>query len=192
MPLQTSGPISLNEIHIEAGGTSGTTASLNDADIRGLISKASGVTMSFSEWYGASAITSLVEGIGTTGVATRATYNPGYWGYSNGYLGTFSVTSGSLTDAFGATATSISLFANFQLGAITGDDTIYFRMAVNGVNNPTTWSSLSATVNGTTATFTRASATLISTSPNTIYQWPTSGEPFSTESSGTAFTWSVS
>jgi len=57
MPLQTSGPISLNEIHIEAGGTSGTTVSLNDADIRGLISKASGVTMSFSEWYGASAAT---------------------------------------------------------------------------------------------------------------------------------------
>ena len=54
MPLQTSGAISLNQIHIEAGGSSGTTASLNDADIRGLIGKASGATMSFSEWYGAS------------------------------------------------------------------------------------------------------------------------------------------
>ena len=54
MALPTSGPLSLNQIHIEAGGTSGTTASLNDADIRGLIGKASGATMSFSEWYGAS------------------------------------------------------------------------------------------------------------------------------------------
>ena len=54
MPLQTSGAISLNQIHVEAGGSSGTTASLNDADIRGLIGKASGATMSFSEWYGAS------------------------------------------------------------------------------------------------------------------------------------------
>ena len=55
MPLQTSGPISLNEIHVEAGGTTATTVSINDEDIRGLISKTSGALMSFSEWYGASA-----------------------------------------------------------------------------------------------------------------------------------------
>jgi hypothetical protein len=54
MALQTSGAISLNEIHIEAGGTTGTLCSINDADIRALIDKASGVQMSFSEWYGAS------------------------------------------------------------------------------------------------------------------------------------------
>lgn len=55
MALPTSGPLSLNAIHVEAGGTSGTQASINDADIRGLIGKASGAQMSFSEWYGASA-----------------------------------------------------------------------------------------------------------------------------------------
>lgn len=55
MALQTSGAISLNDIHVEAGGGSGTTASINDADIRALIGKSSGVTMSFSEWYGAAA-----------------------------------------------------------------------------------------------------------------------------------------
>jgi hypothetical protein len=54
MALPTSGPLSLNQIHVEAGGSSGTTASINDADIRALIGKASGATMSFSEWYGAS------------------------------------------------------------------------------------------------------------------------------------------
>ena len=53
MALQSSGAISLNDIHIEAGGTTGTNASINDSDIRGLIDKASGATMSFSEWYGA-------------------------------------------------------------------------------------------------------------------------------------------
>ena len=58
MALQTSGAISLNDIHVEAGGTSGTAATINDSDIRGLISKASGATMSFSEWYGASSYTS--------------------------------------------------------------------------------------------------------------------------------------
>jgi len=56
MPLQSSGAISLNQIHVEAGGTSGTAASINDSDIRNLISKASGVQMSFNEWYGASAV----------------------------------------------------------------------------------------------------------------------------------------
>lgn len=56
MALQTSGAISLNDIHVEAGGTSGTTVSLNDEDIRGLISKTSGASMSFSEWYGAAGI----------------------------------------------------------------------------------------------------------------------------------------
>lgn len=59
MALQTSGPISLNDIHVEAGGTSGTQASLNDSDIRGLINKASGAQNSFSEYYGASAVTNL-------------------------------------------------------------------------------------------------------------------------------------
>ena len=49
MALQTSGAISLNDIHVEAGGTSGTNASINDSDIRNLISKASGVAMSFNE-----------------------------------------------------------------------------------------------------------------------------------------------
>ena len=37
MPLQSSGAISLNEIHIEAGGSTETQAALNDSDIRGLI-----------------------------------------------------------------------------------------------------------------------------------------------------------
>ena len=35
--LQTSGAISLNEIHQNIGGTSGTTVSLNDTDVKELI-----------------------------------------------------------------------------------------------------------------------------------------------------------
>ena len=54
MALQTSGAISLNDIHVEAGGSSGSSATINDTDIRGLISKGSGSSMSFNEWYGAS------------------------------------------------------------------------------------------------------------------------------------------
>ena len=57
MTLPSSGSISLNQMHVEVGGSSGTACSLNDSDIRGLIGKGSGVAMSFSEWYGASAFT---------------------------------------------------------------------------------------------------------------------------------------
>lgn len=61
MALQTSGSISLNEVHIEAGGSSGTTASLNDSDIRGLtpasgysINTGSGTQIDLGDFYGAS------------------------------------------------------------------------------------------------------------------------------------------
>jgi len=54
MTLPASGAISLNEIHVEAGGSSGSLCGVNDADIRDLIGKSSGASMSFSEWYGVS------------------------------------------------------------------------------------------------------------------------------------------
>ena len=56
MALQSSGAISLNDIHIEVNGSSGSQCSINDSDIRGLIGKSSGAQMSFNEWYGASNI----------------------------------------------------------------------------------------------------------------------------------------
>ena len=51
MPLPTSGEISLNDIHVEAGGVSGTEARLNMYDIRNLIGKATRTESSFSEFY---------------------------------------------------------------------------------------------------------------------------------------------
>ena len=57
MPLPGSGAISLNQIHIEAGGSSGTTASMNDADIRDMIGIGSGASNSFNEYYSPSAKT---------------------------------------------------------------------------------------------------------------------------------------
>ena len=54
MAVASSGAISLNDFHVEAGGSSGSNCSINDSDIRGLISKSAGASMSFNEWYGAS------------------------------------------------------------------------------------------------------------------------------------------
>ena len=53
MALPSSGAISLSQMHVEVGGGSTAECSLNDSDIRGLISKSSGAEMSFNEWYGA-------------------------------------------------------------------------------------------------------------------------------------------
>lgn len=56
MALQSSGAITLDQIHDEAGGTSGSTCTINDADIRGLIDADAGDNTSFDDWYGASAV----------------------------------------------------------------------------------------------------------------------------------------
>lgn len=63
MALQDQGvPISLNDLHVEAGGSSGTTCSLNDADIRDIIGKAANATNSLFEYYGQSSETVLTSG----------------------------------------------------------------------------------------------------------------------------------
>ena len=58
--VNTSGAVSLNDLHIEAGGTSGTTCSLNDTDIRELnaasgrsINSSSGTNIDIADFYGA-------------------------------------------------------------------------------------------------------------------------------------------
>ena len=51
MALQSSGQISLNQIHVEGGGTTGTSTNINDTDIRNLIFRSSGASMSFSDFY---------------------------------------------------------------------------------------------------------------------------------------------
>jgi|TARA_Y100000033_G_C2701579_1_gene88878 hypothetical protein len=55
MALPSSGQITLDQIHVEAGGTSGTQAGLNDSDIRGLIGASSGAAIDFADFYGVSA-----------------------------------------------------------------------------------------------------------------------------------------
>lgn len=70
MTLPSSGTISLNQMHVEAGGSSGSLASINDSDIRGLIGKGSEVQMSFSEWYGASAASGTVSFLGFSSTTT--------------------------------------------------------------------------------------------------------------------------
>tara|TARA_B100001057_G_C22821084_1_gene939454 strand:+ start:1017 stop:1832 length:816 start_codon:yes stop_codon:yes gene_type:complete len=55
MTLPSSGQITINQIHVEAGGSSGTQVGINDADVRDMIGKGSTGQNTFSEYYGVSA-----------------------------------------------------------------------------------------------------------------------------------------
>ena len=101
MALQSSGAISLNEIHVEAGGSSGSQCSLNDQDIRDLISKNSGAQMSFNEWYGASSYSGPTgyQLFTNTGVVSTMNSIGYYYGFTSGTyqnvdVHTFTVPSG--------------------------------------------------------------------------------------------------
>ena len=83
--LQTSGSISLNQIHVEAGGTSGTQCTLNDQRIRNLIGvkKNSGTQQDFADCYGAYAD-------GHPGVDNREGQPIAVWGDGAGQTGAHS------------------------------------------------------------------------------------------------------
>lgn len=110
MPLQTSGAISLNQIHVEAGGSSGTQCSLNDSDIRALINKASGATSSFSQFYGASS--SYFSATMTPGSYTSPSSQYVASTYSTGYHNT---AYGNPANSYGSITTDNA--GNFQAGA---------------------------------------------------------------------------
>lgn len=84
MALPSSGQITLNQIHKEAGGPSRTEATINDADIRGLIGAGSATEMEFTDWYGASAAPTY--GGASTGIL-QGTTNGGVKSYSLTSLG---------------------------------------------------------------------------------------------------------
>ena len=79
MALPSSGQITLDQMHVEAGGTTGTQAALNDSDIRDLIGASSESEMEFSDWYGASAgySATLLTGTQTYRGALKTQTDPG-------------------------------------------------------------------------------------------------------------------
>ena len=128
-----NGEITLNDIHQDAGGSSGTSVSINDADIRaaswyGAINgatPASGATQSFSDFYYPSAIndTTILRRTdstatggtnGTTGLT--ANINTGGNGFNQTFDGDYSVT---------VQATSTDTF--IKIRSISGSKTVYDR-----------------------------------------------------------------
>ena len=164
MALQTSGQITLNQIHVEAGGANGSNASINDADIRALIGKASGVTMSFSEWYGASAAVTIATGNSfyqagsqyqTEQHALRivgAQFTTGFASCPN-----FTLNSRT-TQCHGLIFSSLNSRYQLTLMDIQGGAGPITRSSTGHPQN-TGWTTLVLSGNGGTRTFTRSSAT---------------------------------
>jgi len=173
MALQSSGAISLNDIHVEAGGTTGTLASINDSDIRDLISKTAGTSMAFNEWYGASAgtVVTVTQGIKNLQFAT-------YYGYEDG-TPTGSV---SPTNAEGNSGNLMTINAVYRTDSGAGT---FFTIDVSysSAVDADEFTSFSFTANGTLTTLltSEASTTTIAGGFGRRWTWSSSYGLDSTE-----------
>ena len=160
MALQSSGQISLNDLHVEAGGSTGTQASMNDTDIRGLVSAAANSQMTFSSFYGASS--SLYSATMTVGShVVPGDYGSTNYGFNDSSeSGLFVNTDfGSLTsrDASGFSNSGATIEGLFHTTAGLG---IRFIISDNTALSNSGWSTLkigSSTLSRTSATFTQGS-----------------------------------
>lgn len=114
MALQASGAISLNDIHIELGATSGTTVSLNDTDVRGLVNIASG-EIALDDFYNASAFTA-------THTLTQGSHT--YQG--NVYNGKFATVTGSVSPT---TYSGYTIYTLARFDLYSGGDGVWFYLS---------------------------------------------------------------
>jgi len=183
MTLQSSGAISLDNIHVEAGGTTGTLASINDSDIRDLIGKTAGTSMAFNEWYGASAgtVVTVTQGIKNLAQAT-------YYGYEDG-TPTGSV---SPTAVNGSTIANMIIKSVYRIASSSG---MFFTIDVNYSSSnqidADEFTSFSFTANGTFTTLStsEASTTTISGGFGRRWTWSSSYGLDSTEIANIVAEW---
>lgn len=181
MPLPASGSISLNQIHVEAGGTSGTQCSLNDSDIRGLtpsagrsINSTLGTAVDFGDFHGASSVSSFTMGmvVGSSVVTTTSQYVPSSTtarrGFDSNVISGYGSVSGGAATSSGLGTKAIN---GFLFGAeIHGCDvrgisngTFTPRLQLRVIGNITSNGGFTTmTVNGNA--FQRSSATFAGTS----------------------------
>ena len=170
MALQTSGAISLNQIHVEAGGSSGTACTINDADIRGLIGKSSGAASSFSDFYGAS---SALD----TQTVTVGYYLFQFYGSSIQFYGYYlSGAYGSISDG---TANWKSNVAYSNLYWMSTNNTIVLGLQGSRSNSGFTTMNIAGT------NYSRTSASFSSSSSVTYWQWANQSNSFGTTTGAT-------
>ena len=125
MALQTSGAISLNDIHVEVGGSSGTSVGINDTDIRNLTGVSSQASSSFNSFYGASAVWNRTMTVGHTG-NTDLNNGTGYMAYH------YDPFNGNLIS--GSPAGSLSPNTTFDTGATIQNLDFRYIPGIKGLN----------------------------------------------------------
>tara|TARA_B100001059_G_C17797635_1_gene564044 strand:+ start:53 stop:694 length:642 start_codon:yes stop_codon:yes gene_type:complete len=165
MATPSSGTISLNEMHVEAGGGSGTQCSINDSDIRLIANKSSGAQTAWGDYYSRAADWSSTMTVGDNTISE-----------SNGYVTVVTRFRGYMTStAINATAVpsgGIGSMNDYQdsdylansvidvlavYGDQSGSSSLFRLQIYNGTisNNDTAFKSV--IVNGTTFNRTDAS-----------------------------------
>lgn len=141
MVLQTSGQISLDDIHVEAGGTTGSLVSINDSDVRNLIAKTAGAQNAFSEYYGASSFDadSVPDNIGTALYRNYMESTPQLTG-KRSYTGTGYSSSGNADTYESTAAPSLSVSwgsAPSEWAGASGSTILFINvaMAASAVTN---------------------------------------------------------
>lgn len=160
MALQTSGAISLNQIHTEVGGTSGTQASLNDSDIRVIAGVPSGA-VDFADCYGATSVV-ITQGSQTV---TQATY----YGFSNN---SGSMGSRSPTNVNGNNLNNMIIRGFYRVNSSGG---VFFYVEVD-YSSPNAidadeFTSFSFIANGTVTTLLTSEASTTMTAGGYIRRW---------------------
>lgn len=137
MALATSGNLTLNDIHQEAGGSSGTACTLNDTDIRGLneasgrvIDNTQGTAIEIADFYGAAQALSFVINNGQSGYygggasqyKTNGWAIPGFHNKITTNLGSINSGSTSSSAFFGGNAVASAFATHHNL---TGNIVIY-------------------------------------------------------------------
>ena len=172
MALPASGTIRLDQIHVEAGGISGTPCSLNESDIRGLIGASLNSNMKFTDWYGA--VNEFVLTISTLG--SWSTNLPGAarnqrYGFQS--YNSYGATTGAVakTGYFGGN----NVVAFWILQNQPNQSTAYVYLEASGsINNTNDDAFSSVSVNGA-ASYSRNNATSFSyTSGRSQWMWTTS------------------
>jgi|14BtaG_2_1085337.scaffolds.fasta_scaffold06087_2 hypothetical protein len=195
MALPAAGnSLSLNQIHIEAGGTSGTTCSLNDSDIRGLtpgggntIPTGNETTIDIGDFYEASStnanVHTLVAGFQQTSFIPRSgsgTYT-NYYGYMPFY-GSPTSQNGSLTPTAFAKKNNDTILAIYK-NTSTNNTGIHNKvfLRVDGPQTNAGWTSMNVFVSGVlNVTFYRTAAQqFVSGSNYSYWKWAYTGSIFS-------------
>ena len=194
MALATSGALTLDQIHVEAGGTTGTTCSLNDSDIRGLtaasgrtINSTLGTEIDFADFYGASSVTQFdtTLTVGQSGFNMFG-YNYRYRGYAvdTAFYGPFGSLSSRQNSNFFGNEDIDNLMV---LGAVSPSNAfngynarVLIRMNGSSINNNNTDAFTSMTVNGTQ--YNRSDGTFTSSSNQWTWEYNLGSIPNDTTS----------